>query len=101
MPKGRTKVLNTEDTKELIIRLLKNSSDIFYEKFKALAETKPESFVKLYMQLMEYVTPKLSRQEITSDTTPVVNIAFIQKQLEKTFQEIEPLQLEESKHKRG
>lgn len=78
-PKGD--VTNTEDTKELVIRLLKGGAKQFRDKFMDLADTNPTLYVKMYMALLEFVTPKVQRIGAESEVAPSFDISLIGKVL--------------------
>lgn len=70
---GRPKKVELSDIDIAIDRILKEGAIKFRDEMMALDG---KAFVDRYMMLMEYIKPKLSRQEIKTDMQPVFNILF-------------------------
>lgn len=70
---GRPKKVEVSDIDAAIDRILKEGALKFRDEMMQLDG---KAYCDRYMMLMEYIKPKLSRQEIKTDMQPVFNILF-------------------------
>jgi hypothetical protein len=62
---------NTTELKEAVKALLDDNKDNFKEWINVIAEENPEKAIRLLIDLMEFVIPKLARTDLTSGDKPI------------------------------
>lgn len=66
--------------------IIEGGIDRFNAAMNELAEKKPEKYIDAYMQLLEYVKPKLARSDVNVKTSGELSIKWVE---EKTYEQAE------------